>query len=65
MDEGISGTLFDTIEEGVKAVEKAKKLNRIKVRKQFEKRFTVDKMAKGYEQVYRQQIEKFKKRTKT
>ena len=56
--EDVSGFIFDTIDEGVQAVKKARKLDRRAVRRAFEQRFTVDKMVDGYEAVYKQLLKK-------
>uniref|UniRef100_A0A1I8BP71 Glycos_transf_1 domain-containing protein n=1 Tax=Meloidogyne hapla TaxID=6305 RepID=A0A1I8BP71_MELHA len=58
--EGVSGTLFDTIEEAVEQVKKANQFNRAAVRNEFEKRFTSDIMAENYEKVYNKMILKLK-----
>ncbi|KAF7631118.1 Glycos_transf_1 domain-containing protein [Meloidogyne graminicola] len=48
IEDGISGILFDTIEQGVEAVNSAKEMDRSVVRKAFENRFTVSTMADNY-----------------
>jgi glycosyltransferase involved in cell wall biosynthesis len=48
IEDGISGILFETIEEGVEAVKRVHELDRKKVRERFEQRFTVEKMADNY-----------------
>jgi hypothetical protein len=52
IEPGVSGLLFDTVDEGVAAVKKASGLDRAQVRKQFDERFTVEKMVDAYERVY-------------
>jgi glycosyltransferase involved in cell wall biosynthesis len=52
VDGGISGFLVDSVEDAVLAVERAKAMDRGIVRRQFEKRFTVARMAEDYERVY-------------
>nr|CAD2166027.1 unnamed protein product [Meloidogyne enterolobii] len=61
VNEGVSGTLFDTIEEAVEAVKKASQFDRSEVRNEFEKRFTSDIMAENYEKVYNQRISELRK----
>uniref|UniRef100_A0A914KFU2 Uncharacterized protein n=1 Tax=Meloidogyne incognita TaxID=6306 RepID=A0A914KFU2_MELIC len=61
VNEGVSGTLFDTIEEAVEAVKKASQFDRSAVRNEFEKRFTSDIMAENYEKVYNQRISELRK----
>ncbi|KAF7633532.1 Glycos_transf_1 domain-containing protein [Meloidogyne graminicola] len=62
IDEGISGLLFKTIDQGVLAVNAANKLNRSLVRQTFEKRFTVEKMVDNYEDVYYKSLKKIKEK---
>uniref|UniRef100_A0A183BR93 Glycos_transf_1 domain-containing protein n=1 Tax=Globodera pallida TaxID=36090 RepID=A0A183BR93_GLOPA len=51
IEPGVSGLLFKTIEEGVEAVNKIGQIDRAKVRKAFDQRFTVEAMVDGYEKV--------------
>ncbi len=53
VEEGISGFVVDTIEEAVGAVGLIANLDRAKVRAQFERRFTAERMARGYLNIYR------------
>ena len=48
IDDGVSGIIFDTIEEGVAAVKRVHQLDRSEVRQTFERRFTSEKMAENY-----------------
>jgi glycosyltransferase involved in cell wall biosynthesis len=48
IDDGVSGIIFETIEEGVEAVKRVHELDRNKVRETFERRFTSEKMAENY-----------------
>jgi glycosyltransferase involved in cell wall biosynthesis len=56
VDEGISGLLFDTIDQAVEAVRKIGQIERKGVRRAFERRFTVEKMANAYEEIYQKII---------
>ena len=58
VEEGVSGFIFDTINEGAQAVKKARKLDRRAVRRAFEQRFTVEKMVDGYEAIYKRLLQK-------
>jgi glycosyltransferase involved in cell wall biosynthesis len=50
---GKSGCIIDTVEEAVAAVNRATALDRGAVRAEFERRFTVERMASDYERIYR------------
>jgi glycosyltransferase involved in cell wall biosynthesis len=51
--ENISGFVVDSIEEAVTATRRAQSLDRAKVRAEFERRFTVERMACDYVDIYR------------
>jgi len=53
LEDGASGLIVDTIEEAVRAVGRLAWLNRATVRAQFERRFTVERMAHDYLEIYR------------
>jgi len=55
---GVSGFLGDTVDELTAALFKAIELPRDAIRAEFERRFTVEQMADGYERVYRRLIAK-------
>jgi len=48
VEEGVTGIIFDTIDEGVEAVKRVHKMDRALVRETFEKRFTSEIMAGNY-----------------
>ena len=50
--EGVSGFVVDTIEEAVTAVGRATRLDRAKVRAEFDCRFTAERMAREYVNIY-------------
>ena len=52
--ENVSGFLVNTIEEAVAAVWRIQSLDRVKVRAEFERRFTAARMARDYDGMYRQ-----------
>lgn len=54
IEESVSGFLVDTIEEAVAAVGRIQNLNRVKVRAEFERRFTAQRMARDYVGMYQQ-----------
>ncbi|AVA24828.1 glycosyltransferase family 4 protein [Rhizobium sp. NXC24] len=54
IDEGISGVLVDSVEEAVENIEWVLRFDRRKVRDSFEMRFTAERMARDYLDIYRQ-----------
>lgn len=54
IEENVSGFLVDTIEEAVAAVGRIQNLNCVKVRAEFERRFTAQRMARDYVGMYQQ-----------
>jgi glycosyltransferase involved in cell wall biosynthesis len=59
IEDGVSGFIVDNVEEAVAAVKKAGIMNRTKIRRQFEKRFTVSRMADEYIRVYHDVIAQY------
>lgn len=55
---GVSGHIVETIEDAVAAVKSAVGLDRKRVRAEFEDRFTLQRMAQRYVEVYQAQISK-------
>ncbi|MBZ6079124.1 glycosyltransferase family 4 protein [Microvirga puerhi] len=53
VDHGRSGFIVDTVEEAVEAVHALRLLARAEVRRCFQERFTVERMARDYLEVYR------------
>jgi glycosyltransferase involved in cell wall biosynthesis len=53
VEDGVSGFVVDTIDEAVRAAGRIGGLDRAKVRAQFERRFTAERMAHGYLEIYR------------
>jgi glycosyltransferase involved in cell wall biosynthesis len=53
VEEGTSGFIVDTIEQAVAKVPRITSLDRAKVRAAFERRFTVERMAHDYLEIYR------------
>ena len=53
MEEGVSGFVVDTIDEAVTAVGRITRLDRALVRAEFERRFTAERMAHDYLDIYR------------
>jgi len=53
IEDGVSGFVVDSVEEAVAAVARIAELDRAKVRSAFEKRFTVERMARDYLDIYR------------
>ncbi len=52
VDEGVTGFVIDTVEEAGRVVERARSLNPRDVRARFERRFSVERMARDYVGVY-------------
>lgn len=52
VDDGVTGFVVETLDEAVEAVERAKRLDRAKVRAVFEARFSADRMVGDYEAIY-------------
>jgi glycosyltransferase involved in cell wall biosynthesis len=57
IDEGVSGFVVDDVDGAVEAVRKLGILDRKAVRRRFEERFTVERMARDYVGVYRSLLE--------
>jgi glycosyltransferase involved in cell wall biosynthesis len=53
VERGMSGFIVDTVEQAVEAVQNLSSLDRTKVRAAFERRFTVERMARDYVEIYR------------
>jgi glycosyltransferase involved in cell wall biosynthesis len=56
IEPGKNGFIVDNQDEALKAVQDLSTLNRMESRKSFEERFTADRMARDYTNVYRQMI---------
>jgi len=56
IDEGVSGFVVGSIEAALKALDEAETLNRLAVRKMFERRFSADTMSKNYLRLYRRLV---------
>jgi glycosyltransferase involved in cell wall biosynthesis len=52
IDEGVTGFVADSIDTALAAVPRAAALDRGGVRRRFEKRFSVERMARGYVELY-------------
>jgi glycosyltransferase involved in cell wall biosynthesis len=53
IDPGVTGFLVDSLDQAVEAVQRLETLDRVGVRIRFEQRFTVERMARRYLEVYR------------
>jgi glycosyltransferase involved in cell wall biosynthesis len=53
IDDGLSGFLVSDIAEAVAAVQRVGALDRVKARETFERRFTIERVARDYMQIYR------------
>jgi glycosyltransferase involved in cell wall biosynthesis len=52
IDHGITGFIVDSIDEAVAAIRLAKALDRGAIRRRFEERFSVERMAREYVALY-------------
>ena len=52
IDHGVSGFVVDSVDEAVAAARSVGRLDRQAIRKRFEQRFTVERMAKDYLAAY-------------
>lgn len=57
IDHGVSGLIVDDESEAIVAVRRASMLDRLKVRRQFERRFSVERMARDYVALYARAID--------
>lgn len=57
VEDGVTGFIVNSEEEAVKALERVSSLNRGKCRASFDRRFTANRMAKGYLSIYRSLVE--------
>ncbi len=53
IDDGVSGFLVSDIAEAIAAVQRVGALDRVKARETFERRFTIERVATDYMQIYR------------
>ncbi|ARO34202.1 glycosyltransferase family 1 protein (plasmid) [Rhizobium sp. NXC14] len=53
IDAGVSGIIVDTVTEAVENIDRALRLDRRRVRATFEKRFSAERMARDYLDIYR------------
>jgi glycosyltransferase involved in cell wall biosynthesis len=53
IDEGVSGVLVGDVNEAVAAVGRIAELDRLRIRRQFEKRFSIERVAREYLRIYR------------
>lgn len=56
IDEGVSGLIVDSVPEAVRKMGTLLNLDRARVRRQFEARFTARRMAEDYVQIYRSRL---------
>ena len=54
LEDGASGFIVDTVEEAVTAVRRIGSLDRAKIRTEFERRFTIERMARDYLDIYQE-----------
>jgi glycosyltransferase involved in cell wall biosynthesis len=57
IEDGLTGAIVDTMEQALVALPQVMALDRKKVRKRFEQRFSATRMAKDYVEVYRSLLE--------
>jgi glycosyltransferase involved in cell wall biosynthesis len=64
VEENVSGFVVDTIEEAITAVRRIGDLDRVRVRAEFERRFTAERMAYDYVRIYQQLLAAHGRETK-
>jgi glycosyltransferase involved in cell wall biosynthesis len=52
IEHGVTGFIIDSVEEGIEAVRRVGELDRGAIRRRFEERFTVERMASAYVSLY-------------
>ena len=52
VDHGVTGFIVDDVDEAVAAIPLAKALDRVAIRRRFEERFSVERMARDYVALY-------------
>ena len=52
VDDDVTGLIVDNVDEAVAAVPLAKALDRVAIRRRFEERFSVERMARNYLALY-------------
>jgi glycosyltransferase involved in cell wall biosynthesis len=57
LEEGVTGFIVSSVDAAAKAVERARQLSRADIRRRFEERFSVARMARDYVGVYEQLVE--------
>ena len=57
VENGVTGYVIDEIGPAVSAVERVGSLDRARIRREFERRFTADRMARDYAALYARQLE--------
>jgi len=65
IEEGINGTLVESIDEAIEAVRHIDGLDRQRVRANFDVRFSAARQAEDYEQLYRHLIQARRSQTQT
>lgn len=58
VEEGVTGFIFDDVPRAVEAVKAAGTLSRLKIRKEFKRRFSAQRMALDYSSVYENLLKK-------
>jgi hypothetical protein len=53
IEHGVTGFIVESVEEAAEAAKHVDSLDRVRIRAAFEKRFSADAMAMGYEDAYR------------
>ncbi len=60
MVDGVTGFVVDTVDEAVEALKRVESLDRRRVRRVFEERFTSERMAQEYVRIYYKQLKRVK-----
>jgi glycogen synthase len=52
IEDGVSGFIVDSVDEAVEAVDRVRRLSRRTVRRSFERRFSIERVASDYARIY-------------
>ena len=65
IDEGVTGSIVDTVQQAVSALPPVLALDRPVVRRRFEERFSATRMANDYVSVYRKLLQRANRRSQS
>lgn len=65
LEDGLTGTIVDTVEEAVQAVERIGEFDRARIRKRFEERFSAERMVRRHVALYERIVRRSRDRRDT